>query len=150
MKAYRFSARIEDGQLKIALPALDQMRRALKHWQRCPVTITVEKAFATRSLDANAYYFGVVLAHLADYTGHDLMELHDYCKHRFNPRVITICDADGFVVGEEVIGQTTTKLTTLTFYQYVEQIRQWMRNEFGLETPDPDPASRPALRKVAA
>src|SRR5262245_18271519 len=136
---HSFPARVDDGKLIGSLRALERMRRAVSHWRRCRVVVTVERAHATRSLAQNACYWGVVLQHLHDDIKQVPDDLHEYCKLRFNPRVIVVCDPDGVIVGEERVGASTTTLNKITFYEYVERVRMWMRDDLGITTPDPDP-----------
>ena len=103
------------------------------------VLITIERARATRSLEQNRYYFGVVLRLLSEHTGYTVDELHEYCKLRFNAKRVSFCDADGVVKDEDRIGQSTTKLNRVTFGEYCEAIRQWAAADLGVVIPDPDP-----------
>lgn len=146
---YTFTAKIEDGRLKVNLRALEVMRETLKGWRSCPVTVTIEKRHANRSSQANAYYFGVVLNYLNDYTEQGIDDLHEYCKRRFNAKTTVLCDKNGVIIGEEVLGQSTTKLNAVTFYEYVERVRQWMRDDLGIVTPDPDPNWRDHREEAA-
>lgn len=139
---YSFTARVEDGQLKIRLRTLQLLRTAVRNWRRCPVTVTIERQHATRSLDQNAYYFGCVLALLSEHTGYTVDELHAYCKERFNAKTLILVNAHGEITDEKTIGQSTTKLNKVTFGEYCEAIRQWAAEDLGVVIPDPDPAWR--------
>lgn len=103
------------------------------------VLVTIERARATRSLEQNAWYFGVILKVLSEHTGYGVDELHEYCKQRFNPKRLALVDAHGEIVDSQAIGQSTTKLNKVTFGEYCEQIRQWAASELGCAIPDPDP-----------
>lgn len=104
-----------------------------------PYTVTIERRHATRSLLQNAYYFGVILPALADYTGYTVDELHEYCKGRFNPKQVIVANAHGEIIDEQRIGLSTTTLNRLTFGEYCESIRQWAARDLGVVIPDPDP-----------
>lgn len=104
-----------------------------------PLTITVEKKRATRSLDQNAWYWGVILKLLSEHTGYTVDEMHEYCRERFNPKRLIVQNAVGEVIDERRIGQTTTKLNKITFGEYCEQIREWAAADLGVVIPDPDP-----------
>lgn len=106
------------------------------------VTVTVERKHATRSLDQNAYYFGVCLRLIAEHTGYTVDEVHDWAKARFIPKHVAICDKNGEVKDDLVIGGTTTRLNRVQFYEYVEAIRKFAAEELDVIIPDPDPAYR--------
>lgn len=126
MKSHTFTARIEDGRLKVGLRALEAMRLALAHWQRCQVTITVEKQHATRSLDQNALYWSGYVNPLAEYTGYTPFEMHAYLKKRFLPkqRIEIVDRRSGVVIDEQDLDQlTTTTLNKIEFGEYLDEIK---------------------------
>jgi hypothetical protein len=131
--AVQLSGRVQGGKLKI------RAWRSLSRWRDGEVTITIARKHATRSLSQNAYYWGVVLFHLSDYTGYTQDELHEYLKLRFNHVRLVLCDRQGIVVDDRVVPQTTTTLNKVTFGEYVEQVRRWAAADLGLVIPDPDP-----------
>jgi hypothetical protein len=149
-KAYTFTARIEDGRLKVGLQALRVMREVLKGWRACPVTVTVERQHATRSLEANAYYWSVVVHHISEHTGYTPEETHEALKTLFLPKRLALLGQNGDLHGELVIAGTTTSLNKVEFYEYVEQVRVFAREKLGVETPDPDPGWRESLETEAA
>jgi hypothetical protein len=125
-KEYVFTARVEEGRLKVGLRVLEAMRLALQHWQRCPVTITVEKQHATRSVDQNALYWAGYVNPLADYTGYTPLEMHAYLKKRFLPkqRIEIVDKRSGVVVDEQDLEQlTTTTLNKIEFGEYLDEIK---------------------------
>lgn len=93
----------------------------------CP---TCQRPFdqATRSLDQNAYYWGVVLTLIAEHTGYETDELHELFKQRFNPMT---------VLGD-TIGGSTKKLGTSGFSAYVERIRRFALTELQIDIPEPN------------
>lgn len=111
--------------------------KGLELWHDGEVTITIQRQRATRSPLQNAYYWGVVLRHLAEHTGYTIDEMHAYCKVRFNPERLVVCDRDGVVKDERRIGLTTTDLNKVTFGEYLETIRQWAAADLGVVIPDP-------------
>lgn len=139
MQSYTFTATVEKGRLVIGLRALKALHAAVFGWRACPVTVTVEKRHATRSSQANRYYFGVCLKHISDYTGYTVDEVHDWAKARFIPKHVAICDKNGEIKDDLVIGGTTRKLNSLQFYEYLEAIRKFAAEELDLNIPDPDP-----------
>lgn len=139
-----FSARIEDGRLKIGLHALQLLREAVSGWRRCPVTVTIERQHATRSLAANAYYWSVVIGLIADHTGYTPEETHDALKTMFLPKRLAMLGQNGDLHGELVIGGSTTTLNKVEFYEYVERVREFAREKLGIDIPAPDPKWREA------
>ena len=95
------------------------------------VEVTVEKARSHRSLSQNAYYWGVVVKLISDYTGYEPDEMHEVLKAQFN--------AGEF--GEIRYGKSTSKLSTLDFEAYLEQIKRWAVQELHVVIPDPNDAS---------
>lgn len=122
---------MRNGRLKIIrFPALDGLKDG-------PVDITVTRKRATRSAQANAYWWGVVLAALSEHTGYTRDEIHEIVKAKFLPRQLAVCDGNGEVIGEYVIGGTTTRLTTVEFGELIERVRVWAAEELGCEIPEP-------------
>jgi hypothetical protein len=132
------SAQIRDGKLFIRNRrefdrAIAQMKDG---WE---MEVTIARRRATRSPQANAYYWGVVLQALSLHTGYTVDELHDICKAQFLPKKLAINNGNGEVVGEFVLGGSTRSLNTNEFYEYVERVRQWAA-ELDCYTPDPGEA----------
>jgi hypothetical protein len=137
-KAYTFTARVEEGRLKVSLRALELLRAAVHGWQRCPVTVTIEKQHATRSLNANAYYWGVIVQHIAEHTGYTPEETHDVLKTMFLPKRLAMLGKNGELHQELVIGGSTTALNKIEFYEYCERIRDFARQKLGVAIPTPE------------
>lgn len=98
--------------------------------------IEVKKNRAIRSLQANKYYH-VVLNIIAISTGHSHEELHEICKLKFNPLLVDLPKG-----GSQVIGGSTKDLDTLQFAAYVNRVKQWALDEFGIVIPEPDSIDR--------
>lgn len=94
--------------------------------------VTLQRLRATRSIAANAYYWGVVLHLVSEMTGDTVEDLHDYFKKRFNPKPIAIAQ-DG---EDHVTGASTRHLNTSQFYEYVEKVRQFAAEFLDLNIPD--------------
>lgn len=136
---YVTSGFVCDGQLRVRNK--HGYERALARMRDGEVVVTIAHRRATRSLQANRYYFGAVLKLLSDHTGYTVLELHEYFKRRFLGKAILICDANGVVMDEDRVGLTTTRLNKVEFYEYIESIRR-VGAEMGVVTPDPDPHYR--------
>jgi hypothetical protein len=99
--------------------------------------VTFEKAHATRSTQANRYYWGVVVHAVAEHTGYTAEETHDALKTMFLPKKLAMLDGNGEVHGELVIGGSTTKLNKVEFGEYVTRIREFALLKLGLDIPSP-------------
>jgi hypothetical protein len=134
---YTFTGTIEDGRLKVSLHALVTMREALKGWRACPVTVTIEKRHATRSRQANRFYWGVCVALIAEHTGYTPEETHEALKTMFLPKRLAMLGQNGELNSELVIGGSTSKLTVIEFYEYAERVREFAREKLGVMIPSP-------------
>ena len=137
MKAYVTSGIVHGGKLQVR--SKQKFEQAIAQFKDGEVSVTIERKYATRSENQNAWYFGCILPLLSEHTGYTVDELHEYCKSRFNAKTVTIVDANGEIKDESRIGQTTTKLNKLTFGDYCERIREWAASDLGVTIPDPDP-----------
>lgn len=79
----------------------------------------------------NGYYWAVVLADIAAYTGHTPQEIHDEMKALHNP-VASRFNSDRTVPGE------TKYLNTVEFEAYLERVRAWALQELDLTIPLPN------------
>ena len=132
------TARVEGGKLFIrGRRTFDRLVAQLPDGWEMELALTRKRS--TRSQHANAYYWGVVLHHLAEHTGYSVDEMHDVCKAKFLAKHLAVQNGNGEIVGEFVLGGSTRKLTTTEFYDYVERIRQWADVDLNCPTPDPDP-----------
>jgi hypothetical protein len=92
------------------------------------VFITIERARAIRSLEANALYWAGYVHPLADYTGYTPKEIHAYLKKRFLPkqRIEIVDKKTGVVLDEQDLDQlTTTTLTSTEFSAYLHEIAEF-------------------------
>jgi hypothetical protein len=92
--------------------------------------IEVKKNRAIRSLSANRYYHAI-LNIIGISTGHTHEELHEAMKMKFNCTVIFFPKG-----GSQVISKTTADLDTAEFAGYVNRVKAWALNEFGIIIPE--------------
>ncbi len=87
----------------------------------------------TRSMQANAYYWGVVLKILGDELGYTPDEMHEAMKVKFRSR---ICPTTDLTI------VASTKTDSPDFWVYVEDIRRWAATwpSGGIYIPDPNEA----------
>lgn len=101
------------------------------------VEIQIERKRATRSQQANRYWWGVCVALVSEHTGYTPDEVHELAKHMFLPKRLAVADGNGEVLGEFVIGGSTTKLTTAAFADFVDAFRKWAGESLGVVIPAP-------------
>lgn len=130
------TGRVKQGRLEIR--RRQEMRNTIAKWKDGDVLITITPRRAARSMNQNAWYWGVIVEHLSEHTGHTPDELHELLKAMFLPKRLAVQDQNGEIQGEYVIGGSTTKLNTLEFGEYCEAIRQWAAETLGVVIPDPD------------
>jgi hypothetical protein len=134
------SGQIRDGKLYVR-NRRDFDRQIAQMKDGWELEIAVTRRRATRSIQANAYYWGEVIRKFHDHCrrqdmGYTENDLHELCKARFLPKRLAISDDNGEIVGDYVMGGSTRSLNTNEFYEYVEQVRQWLA-ELGIDTDDP-------------
>ena len=128
---------VRNGRLKIRQS--DVLGAQLAELRDGVVEIEVRRKRATRSQQANAWYWSQVVGRVAEHTGYTPDEIHDIYKAKFLPKRLAFADGNGEVKGEFVIGGTTTRLSKLEFYEYCESIREWAADTLGVVIPDPEP-----------
>ena len=133
---------IVHGKLDVSPSARSALTEALLTWSDGPAMLSVERESVTRSVQANAYYWGVVVKALVDHTGYTPDEMHDLLKIQFLPKDVALASGNGTVVAAFVIGGSTTGLSTGEFYDYVERIRMWAFEKLDVDMPPPDPEWR--------
>lgn len=84
-----------------------------------------------RTVDQNAYYFGVVCSMIADFTGHTPDEVHEYLALMFRIKY--------YFNGEEMVFErtTTTRDDINSFSDYVEKCCAWAWFFLGIQIPHP-------------
>jgi hypothetical protein len=139
---YITTGRIEGGKLEIRNRAgLSQALRGMKDGE---VLITIERVKATRSSQANRWYWGVIVQMLSDHTGYTPDEMHSVLKAKFIPKRFAVANGNGEIQDELVIGGSTAILNTVEFSEYCEAIRMWAAESLSVVIPDPIDAKRTA------
>jgi hypothetical protein len=128
----KFSATLEDGKVKLTAHSrlkFDEYIASLKEGDRLYLTVGKLSDKKIRSVEANNYYWGVIVHILALEIGYDKEDMHEALRHKF-------------LQWEGVEGiptcVTTTKLSTDQFWQYCEMIRRWAATDLGIYIPDPN------------
>jgi hypothetical protein len=86
-----------------------------------------------RSKKQNAYYWGVLIKTIIEYTGHDKEEMHEILKVAHNLK--TFHKPGGGVIE---YGGSTKLLNTKEFTVYIDKCRQWALNELAVYIPSPN------------
>ena len=128
-----------EGKMKM----LEREKAAMRRWVAtfragARLDITIRKHSEKRTSDQNRYYWGTVVAILADHFGHDNAEdMHTDLKEKFNP-------VESKIEPGKMIGGTTTALSTVDFFcaedSYVERICRWAAMEHSVFIPPPKKA----------
>ncbi len=100
--------------------------------------VTVKRRRAARSLLQNAYYWGVVVEMLSEHTGYTADEIHDFLKAKFIPKRLAVCDGNGVIQDEVVLGGSTREMNKVEFGEYVEAIQIWAAESLDVVIPDPN------------
>jgi hypothetical protein len=84
-----------------------------------------------RSMDANAYYWGVVIEILRQEFGYEKEEMHDALglmfRRDFTKAVPTIIN--------------TSTMSSADFWEYISRIRTWAAVDYNITIPDPNKVS---------
>ena len=100
----------------------------------CRLAVTIERYSPKRSSNLNSYYWAVPVKLISQATGYEPDEVHEILAMKFlPPRTLEI---GGEV---HVVRTKTSKLATVDFQQYIEEIKRWAAQELdGLYIPDPN------------
>jgi hypothetical protein len=120
-----------DAAGKLTLVNPETFRRAMREFAEAPVELTVRRLRKRRSDRQHRYYFGVVVAMLAEFTGYTSDEMHDALKWKFL-RV----DPESSLPTV----RSTTSLTTVEFEDFLERVRTWAAADVGVVIPLPNEA----------
>ena len=121
-----FTAKIQRG--KVVFDNVDLLNGYLISLEGKEVEVIVRRRKKSRSLPQNAYYFGVCIKLLCETTGYTDDEMHIALKMMFlqdkTRKIPTLI--------------STTSLTTVSFEEYLEKIRQWAAQELSCSIPLPN------------
>ena len=129
-----FHGAVRGGQLHIKRKA--DFERMIRQMEGSEVELVLRKHYKVRSLSQNAYYWGVVVALLAEHCGYDdPEEMHHALRHRF---LLIHNDPIETLHGKTSLqgARSTAKLTTAEFSEYMEQARR-LAAEMGVVIPSP-------------
>lgn len=116
--------------------AFDEQVRQMRDGAQVEVAINVRRT--VRSLKQSAWYWGVIVEAISDHTGYTPDEVHEFLKAKFIPKKLAVCDGNGEVVDEYVLGGSTRKMNTVQFGEYCESVRRWAAETLDVNIPDPE------------
>lgn len=119
--------------------------QTLAQYEDGPIVIEIKREKKIRTLDQNAYYWGVVLKTISIDTGHNEQELHDILKAYIPKKTIPFTKKDGTVINVSV-PRSTTELSTAEFSEYIERIRAKFGMEFGIIIPEAEGGKQKTLQ----
>lgn len=121
---------VADGVLK--LRNAKAVAAEFQNWRDCDVTVTVERAHATRSLDQNALYWKAYVNPVVEYTGYSAKQIHALWKKMFLPkqRIEIVNQKTGVVFEEDLEALSTTVLNKVEFGEYLDSIKDWVEETF--------------------
>lgn len=97
--------------------------------------ITIRKAGSKkrRSYEQLAYTWGCVLDVLSKETGITKEDLWEVLKQKFNPTVHFLPNGEPIL-----IGNSTKKLSSVEYEEFLEQVRTWSLTELNIKIPMPN------------
>ena len=124
-----FRAQIQQGKLMLNHTSFARYIATLPEGRW--VEVSVEPVKRTRSNEANRFYWGVVVAMIAEHIGYQKEEVHRALGERF------LRDRESEVNGVPRV-KSTTKLSPVEMFEYTDQCRRWAAEFLGLYIPDPN------------
>ena len=129
-------ASVIDGKLTLLAPNL--FKEAVRLLDGKDVTLTIERS-NKRSSPQNRYYWGGVIP-IIQYgmqevgvkMSHD--QIHELLKYKFLIQDVVTDDGEILM---QTIG-STTKLNTVKFNEYIDNIREWAWEYLSIEVPEPN------------
>jgi hypothetical protein len=101
------------------------------------MVVTIEPYKRDRTKDQNKAYWKVILAPIEEATGTEAKLWHEFFKTLFvKPEFHTLCGIT-FAIKE-----TTTKMTTKEFNEYIESIRRWTAEHLNITLPEIDSSKK--------
>jgi hypothetical protein len=129
-----FKAGVQNGKLSILNK--QSFLDYIKAFEGEHLILDVKKMTSSRSLNQNAYYWGVVIEILSQHTGYTSEEMHEVLRSRF---LNTTIDFSFKNKNEELKGsRSTSDLNTKEFETYLAEIRQWASRDLEVWIPEPN------------
>lgn len=91
--------------------------------KRLPYKVAIQEIYPLRSLKSNAYYWGIVLAYIADASGHSQMECHEAYKIKYNFRYDIEYNPETRMFDWNMGVKSTTSLDEKEIWEYIFKVR---------------------------
>src|SRR5437016_3327127 len=124
-----WDGRIKDG--KIELKDREGFHALIQSLEGKEVQLTLERFRMRRSNQQSRYYWGVIVALLADHCGYEPEEMHEALKAKF------LRDRANEEVGDLPKIRSSASLDTVAFSDYCAKCQQ-LAAELGLYVPSPN------------
>ena len=128
---YTFPGEVKQGNL--VLDNRSRFQNFVKSFEGKKIEIILRKRKKQRSDQQNRYYWGVVIDILGKTFGYEPEEMHNALRFKF-------LQIDSAIQPGLISAQSTTKLSTVEFMDYIAKIQRWAAQEFQIYLPDPNEA----------
>lgn len=91
--------------------------------RRLPYKVAIQDVFPLRSLQSNAYYWGIVLAFISDASGHTQLECHEAYKVKYNFRYDIEYNPETKQFDWNMGVKSTTILDEKEIWEYIFKVR---------------------------
>lgn len=124
---------------RIPPSVLQRLAAAVSRAGDSRLVVAIKKQKRRRSLNQNAYLWGVVYPAIVDvFREHgnsvDSEDIHSYCKEHVGKLKQIFVTPDGEILSG---AGSTAKLSTMEFESYLEKLRAWAAETLGLTIPLP-------------
>jgi hypothetical protein len=126
-----FEGKIQKGNLVVFNS--QSMKDYIESLNDKSVLVYIKEKGNIRTLEANAYYWGYILAIIEDETGMDKYKLHEFFKLRFNPVWHQVFDpVTKRLIEKRTVGGSTRKMSVKAFKKYIDEIKIWSTTELNI------------------
>ena len=108
-----------------------EIGKALSALPEAEYVIEIKKKRQIRSLSQNRYYRFILTVIAGKISGHTTDELHEAFKLKFNGKMINFPKG-----GSQMIGGSTAIMETDEFTAYINRVKLFALEEFGIEIPE--------------
>lgn len=131
--AARHAGKVNDkGELVLADP--QTWRAAVSRHKGRDVWVTVTRQQHLHSMPVRRYYFGVIVAMVAEFIGETRDDTHELLKQQFlKPRDIELLDGQRLTMPPSIKNLTGEQMS-----EYIREIKTWAATFLGLSIPDPN------------
>lgn len=117
----------------------------LLNQRRLPFKLVVDDIYPPRSVDLNAYYWGVVLKYISEESGHDVIECHEGYKQKFSLRIDFEFNSDKGIYKPAFGVGSTAEMNMRVFSDYIFRVRADGELEHHIVIPMPNESFVPEL-----